>query len=278
MLENQSRIFGLNNPSMVLTDYQKAVNQASLELCRSNVALLKKRGELLDQARKKVNDEGYNYKKKSSRSALFGSRSSDESKTKRKYVQSDCRDEEMKKLSTAIQSYDEAIGLLQKQKLKYTNSERYLEAVEINKRIMETTEEKQVKVNEMDKLRKVIVRSYSLKKKKRHAKQRKVSSTAASKIVPLKSWLVSKESSGDDSGEDTEILLSSDSESEGDKKLPRKCPLKMPSENVVVIEESTERKEECNPSMEVHDDKADGDACSTESNPLVDQVERSNFL
>ena len=66
MLESQSKTFGLKNRSMVLTDYQKAVNQASLELCRSNIALLKKCGELLEKARKKVHDEGYNYKKKSS--------------------------------------------------------------------------------------------------------------------------------------------------------------------------------------------------------------------
>ena len=72
-------------------------------------------------------------KKKSSRSTVFGSKSLNESGTKRKYVQSDCRDEEIKRISTAIQSYDETIALLQKQKLKYTNSERYLEAVETNK-------------------------------------------------------------------------------------------------------------------------------------------------
>ena len=64
MLDSQSRIFVLNNPSMVLTDYQKAINKASLELCTGNIPLLKKHGELLDKARKKVNEEGYNYKKK----------------------------------------------------------------------------------------------------------------------------------------------------------------------------------------------------------------------
>ena len=97
MLESQSKIFGLNNPLMLLTDYQKAVNQASLELCKNNIPLLKKCGELLEKARKKVDDEGYNYKKKSSRSTVFGSGSSNELRSKRKYEQSDCREEEMKK-------------------------------------------------------------------------------------------------------------------------------------------------------------------------------------
>lgn len=74
MLENhdQSKIFGFKNPSIVLTDYQKAINRASLELCKANVALLQKRGELLDKARKKVDKEGYHYKKKGSRSTIFG--------------------------------------------------------------------------------------------------------------------------------------------------------------------------------------------------------------
>jgi hypothetical protein len=97
MLENQGKIFSFKNPSMVLTDYQKAINRASLELCKANVALLQKRGELLEKARKKVDEEGYHFKKKSSRSTIFGSESSTESKAKRKHVQSDCRDEEMKK-------------------------------------------------------------------------------------------------------------------------------------------------------------------------------------
>ncbi|CAB4000759.1 Hypothetical predicted protein [Paramuricea clavata] len=95
MLENQSKIFGFKNPSMVLTDYQKAIDRASLELCKANVALLEKRRGLLEKARKKVDEEGYHYKKNSSQSTIFGSESSTEWKAKRKYVQSDCRDEEI---------------------------------------------------------------------------------------------------------------------------------------------------------------------------------------
>ena len=127
--------------------------------------------------------------------------------------------------------------------------------MEINKRILETIEGKQIKVKEMDKLKKAIVISNLLKKKKkRFRKQRKVS-TASSKLVPLHSWLGSEtESTGDDSGEDTEIL-SSDSECELGKDLPGKRLSKIPSKNVVEIKESTERKEGHSPSIEVSDDK-----------------------
>ena len=79
----------------------------------------------------------------------------------------------MKKISCTIQSYDETIALLQKQKLKYTNSERYLKAVDIKKRILDTTEERQRKVTEMENLKKAIVRSNLAKKNKRFKKQKK---------------------------------------------------------------------------------------------------------
>ena len=47
-------------------------------------------------------------------------------------MQSSLREEQIKNISNAIQSYDETIGLLQKQKMKYSNAEKFLEAAEIN--------------------------------------------------------------------------------------------------------------------------------------------------
>lgn len=49
-LEQDSKIFG-RNPDKKLTQYQKAVNKASLELAEENCAPLKNRGELFTQAR-----------------------------------------------------------------------------------------------------------------------------------------------------------------------------------------------------------------------------------
>ena len=188
------------------------MNAENFELCQADAGLLKKRGELFIEARKSVDKAGYQYKKKSSRSTLFGSGSQVDAKAKRKYVQSDCRDEEMKKLSNAIQSYEETIGLLQKQKLKYTNSERYLEAVETNKRILETVEQKQVKVKEMEKLKKAIFRSNLHNKRKKSLKEKR-SLTASNSTTPLKAWLTVREMVSDSSGDDTDILVSSYSES-----------------------------------------------------------------
>ena len=55
-----------------LTEYESAVNVAAGELCISDISLLKRRGELLSQARKKVADDGYVFKKGFSRSKVYG--------------------------------------------------------------------------------------------------------------------------------------------------------------------------------------------------------------
>jgi len=65
-LEQSSRIFGVHSDDEVLTPYQKAVNNASLELAKNDCALLQNRGELFALARKKVDEDGYAYSKKTS--------------------------------------------------------------------------------------------------------------------------------------------------------------------------------------------------------------------
>ena len=92
-----------------------------------------------------MNEKGYPYAKKVSRSTVFGVDDTP-SKPKRKYMQSSLREEQVTNVSNAIQSHDETIALLQKQKQKYSSIEKYLEAAEMNKSILEITEQKQLKV------------------------------------------------------------------------------------------------------------------------------------
>lgn len=146
--------------------------------------------------------------------------------------------------------------------MKYTNSERYLEAVDINKRILDTTEERQRNVTEMENLKKAIVRSNLAKKNKRFKKQKKKSSTTL-KLAPLKSWLHSKESSSASSGDDTEIIVSSDSESENKRK----------SKNTGEKRVSTEHRDEW---MKVTDpDEAACGAASASDPPVLDDVQKA---
>ena len=54
-----------------LTDFQRCVNEAAVKLALMQPDLLRNRGALLDQARKMVAEEGYNFKKGSSRSKVY---------------------------------------------------------------------------------------------------------------------------------------------------------------------------------------------------------------
>lgn len=55
-----------------LSTYQSAMNKASLKLYLEDPTLINDRGRLIEQARQQVHDDGYQYKKKNSRSKAFG--------------------------------------------------------------------------------------------------------------------------------------------------------------------------------------------------------------
>lgn len=54
----------MHSDDEVLTPYQKAVNNASLQLVKNDCALLQNRGELFALARKKVDEDGFAYRRK----------------------------------------------------------------------------------------------------------------------------------------------------------------------------------------------------------------------
>lgn len=55
-----------------LKEFETKVNAAAVELCLRDVTLLKRRGELLEKARKKVAEDGYCFRKGRSRSKVYG--------------------------------------------------------------------------------------------------------------------------------------------------------------------------------------------------------------
>ncbi|KAL9540266.1 hypothetical protein MBANPS3_009776 [Mucor bainieri] len=56
--------------SRALTSYEEAINRASIQLALDNPLLISKKGDLFDLAKKKLLEEGYRYKRGSSRSKL----------------------------------------------------------------------------------------------------------------------------------------------------------------------------------------------------------------
>lgn len=93
-----------------VTDFQRRVNDASIELCLKNPSLLfLKRGNLLNMAKDKVHEDGYNYKKGKSRS-MKHSALSDESVPKRSKIDSIERQRRMNELHEDIADVDTQIG------------------------------------------------------------------------------------------------------------------------------------------------------------------------
>lgn len=197
-LIEKSKIFGVSrDPNVKLSRYQVAINKASAELARRDASLLTDNGKRLEMAREKIHNEGYDYRKKSSRSKKF---SGSQQEKKRKYIKEDIRQARAAELSSDIKSLQESITFLDKQKEKYKNSEMFLEAANITNRIQE----------EKSKKRKLEVELKVLTSGKRPKKKILSSQSQSSSAY-------SPTSTSD--GNDTDIL------SEEDTKPPKPHPL-----------------------------------------------------
>lgn len=142
------------------------VNDACYKLCKEDGSLIFDKGKLLSLARKRVHSDGYNYSKKASRSQEFGCK---DEKVKRKYVHQEVRQTRMKELSESILSQKETIQFLQQQKVKYSNTEKFLEAAEINKSILDENVKKRKLETELQQLNAKEMRSkaHEMKKKRK---------------------------------------------------------------------------------------------------------------
>ena len=81
-----------------LTNYQKRINEAAQELCLANPGLLQKGKLLLDAARAKIIEQGFQFVKGKSRSRKDADPNQDPPATKRRKYSQDMRDQRMKDL------------------------------------------------------------------------------------------------------------------------------------------------------------------------------------
>ena len=145
-LDQRSRIF--NQSTRPLNKYEMAMNDASRQLCKADASLITNRQLLLEKARKVVHDEGYAYKKKKSRSGVFG----EKAQPKRSYLTNDIRQARICTINLQIKSIEESISLLEKQKVQYINTKRFLQAAEVNTLIAEKRNSKAMHMEELRKL------------------------------------------------------------------------------------------------------------------------------
>ena len=113
------------------------INKAALALCKEDASLLKKRKELFDMAKLKI-DRGFQYKRRNSRSKLFGQGAVSDQKdqeTKRIKLSSEVRERRIDEVQSDIATDKDTIVLLQKEKQKCVNMSKFGRAAEINEQI-----------------------------------------------------------------------------------------------------------------------------------------------
>lgn len=144
------RIFKKGNSS-TLTNYQQVINNAAYELYLENPSLINNKVELPNLSRVKVDEEGYVYKKKRSRSLAFGA-TKEESKEKKSKISAEIRHKRIQDLSEDINSMNMTMALLKKERYKQHNMNKYAEAASLEEQISFKRKEKRALEEELTKL------------------------------------------------------------------------------------------------------------------------------
>ena len=97
-----------------LTDFQRCVNEAAVKLALMQPDLLRNRGAHLDQVRKMVAEEGYNFKKGSSRSKVYRDVVKEMGDLKSPKVNKNIRDERMKEVEEDIKDISSQVVFKEK--------------------------------------------------------------------------------------------------------------------------------------------------------------------
>lgn len=119
----QATIFGRGGGEMKITKYQQQVNEAAVQLALQTPSLLTSRQVLLNEARKKVNNDGYVYKKGKSRSKQFSEPG--EFVTKRMKTSEDFRVKRISALEEDIKDFNDRLSFKEKRRTQASNSRNY---------------------------------------------------------------------------------------------------------------------------------------------------------
>ena len=175
VLEEDSKIFGKNSDKP-LTHYQMEINKAAFALCKEDASLLKRRNELFDKAKQKIDQEGFQYKKRHSRSKVFGQGAVDDQEVqvaKRVKLSSEVRERRIEEVQSDIATDKDTIMLLEKEKQKCASMSKFGRAAEINEQI--SRHQKSMRENQqiLAKLQKSEARSQKYRRDSAQAKRNK---------------------------------------------------------------------------------------------------------
>lgn len=179
VLERESKIYGRSS-SRSLSKYEETINKCALACCEQDATLLKDRDRLYKLAREKADHEGYQYKKRKSRSSVFGEQKYPSKESKRVKLATEQRQVRIAQLNEDVKSCADTIKLLELQRAKFVNAEKYLQAAEMVTQISESRTKLRRFQAELSKFQKADGRSKKYHKRKNASKCKNVSSSTVS--------------------------------------------------------------------------------------------------
>lgn len=175
-LRRRSAVYSLN-PGDKLLNYHTAINEACFELVKVNPSLVYKKSEMLKLAIAKLDSEGYNYKKKKSRSKLISNAEQDLQDMPRKKISQEIRTKRINELNEDLKEVDLQLDLCEKQRIKQTNVKQYAQAITLTEQISELRIRKRKLENELANLQRKESKSVAYKQHKRKTSQECTGST-----------------------------------------------------------------------------------------------------
>lgn len=121
--------------------------------------LLQERGKLLSLAREKVHAQGYQYRKKKSRSKLFGSKTETPQVAKKPRLTQELRDKRITEINEDLAELNTRLTYLEKSRDKFVAVQQYERAAEKSKELSSLRAEKRVLQSEMSQMQKLEAKS-----------------------------------------------------------------------------------------------------------------------
>ena len=182
-IRNQAKIYGRDS-ERELTKYQRSINDIAAQLALQNPDLLLSKQKLLEEARKKLDESGYDYKKGRSRSKQLSSSESDESTSAPKRVKTTeaLRIKRISEIEEDLSDISQRMKFKEKRREQASLSHQYGICDQISEEISALKDRRRVLEKEMQGLRRKEQQSTWYKHKVRN-KSASSSSSGSARLI-----------------------------------------------------------------------------------------------
>lgn len=169
-IRKQAPIFGKGSTkSANLTRYHAKINEAATQLCLQSPSLLSDRQRLLKLSREKVHEEGYEYKKGTSRSKMIVGERDVQTTPKWLKISEDVRLMHMSQLEEDIQDANDLIKIKEKRQSLASTAHQYKDCDKLTSQITALRTKLREHQSELRQLQKRECKSKWYKGKKEHS-------------------------------------------------------------------------------------------------------------